>query len=68
MSEKANDVFDLVVTVIESSPSLYKVTLSLKVCYIKDIGCQTLTLAEEVTLVRPSCPTGRRRKKRAMDM
>ncbi|CAC5401975.1 unnamed protein product [Mytilus coruscus] len=38
VSEKVNDVFDLMVDVIESSSSLYKVTVSLKTCYIKDIG------------------------------
>ena len=64
VSEKVNDVFDMVVTVIESSTSLYKVTLSIKICYIKDVGCQTFTLAEEVTLVRPSCASGRKRKRK----
>ena len=59
-----NDVFDMVVTVIESSPSLYKVTLTIKICYIKDVGCQTFTLAEEVTLVRPTCASGRKRRRK----
>ena len=64
MTEKVGDVFDLSMSVIESSNTLYKVTLSLKVCYLGDGGCQTLTLAEEVTLRRPECETTKRKRRK----
>lgn len=65
VSEKVNDVFDVMITVHESSTELYKITVSVKICYLHDISCQTLIMAEEVSLVRPSCTSGRRRKKKS---
>ncbi|OPL20609.1 hypothetical protein AM593_04805, partial [Mytilus galloprovincialis] len=65
ISEKVNGVFDMRMAVVESSSTLYKVTLSINICYLSGGTCSNLTLAEEVTLKKTDClPERRRRKKR----
>ncbi|XP_076076023.1 uncharacterized protein LOC143046845 [Mytilus galloprovincialis] len=64
ISEKVNGVFDMRMAVVESSSTLYKVTLSLKICYLRDDSCKTLILAEDVTLKKPECSVRRKRRKR----
>jgi hypothetical protein len=64
VSEKVNSVFDLRMSVIDSSTTMYKVTLSVKTCFLSNNECLTLTLVEEVTLSRPECNSPLKRRKR----
>ncbi|VDI54125.1 Hypothetical predicted protein [Mytilus galloprovincialis] len=65
ISEKVNDVFDMSMAVVESSSTLYKVTLSVKICHLSGATCTNMTLAEEVTLKKTDClPERKKRKKR----
>ncbi|VDI79784.1 Hypothetical predicted protein [Mytilus galloprovincialis] len=64
VTERVNDVLSLSMSVIESSSTLYKVTLSVNICYLSRGTCTNLTLVEQVTFKKPDCSSVRRKRKR----